>query len=527
MEEISNLLMDRCKKLIIKINLIDSEKYASLPLIRYILSIPCSIPVEHIILAERPYSTDIFPYAASAMSYNADLEINPTPIVHFLALDVSNASDLEYETCKNWFRDSWKYLNNGILLLNVCTTHSFMDSKSERERVAMEEFIRDIISVSLKLSDIKIHIYALGNPARHSAGRIRSSIVESKNKVVIHDCKNPASFKHKLGDTMSPNFTMGYKSITKLLTRLIKDTIKSNSVLSDYSYWKMSTGISDLNRLKEKSVNSRDTFKEIAAYFKTNTGKLVERHEDLFNRAAEEMTEFISALSATKIQLLFTQVSEPQGTAKPAYFNQRSNYNNSNYGKGSSSRASVQTPGKKQVIGFADDDTPEENPNVESGTNTLVNTSIRTKHAGSVAAQSSTTRRTVSIGFADDDDDDEPIQKNINKVESIKLDINKGVSMLTVSDDEIADLSLISDFIDPANDDYDYTIEPAILEFIHECIRTRRASSKIAEELINIIRNIRTDSRQRSVKNALGYEDSIIDMGSPIMQWIINNAPRS
>jgi len=533
------ILKNRCRDLIIKIRLHESDKYASQPLTRYILSIPCCIPVEHIILAERPYSTNIFPYAASAMSYDADLDMDTTPIVHFLALDISNASDLSYDTCRDWFRDSWKYLNKGILLLNVCTTYAFMDNRSEKERVAMEEFVRDIISVSLKVSDRKIHIYALGNPARHSAGRIRSSIVESKNRVSIHDCKNPAGFKHRTGDIMSPDFTMGYKSVTKLFTRLIADTIKSNKVLSEDDYFKMASGEADYNRLKEKSISSGDSFKEIAAYFKANTGKMVERNDELFDRAAEEMRQFVLALSAAKVKLLFSHISEPQGTSKPAYFNQRPSYNKANYSRGSSSKASVQTPGKKQSIGFADDDAPAEQPEAESnagesaGTGSVINTPqtptpqtptpMRRPYAGSAAGMSSATRRTISVGFADDSDE-EPVKTTASKMESLKVSGNTDFNV-NISDDELRDLSIVSDFIDPSNEQYD--VEPAVIEFIQESVRTKRAMSDISKELITIIRDTHNNPDERSISNALGYDDDIQNMASPIMQWVLKNVLKS
>ncbi len=523
MEDIINVLKDRCRDLITKINILQQERYVSLPLARYILSIPYMLPVKHIFLAERPYATDIFPYAASAMSYDAYRNIDTTPIVHFLALDISNGSDLSYETCRQWFRDSWKYLNSGVLLLNVCTTYGFMDNRSEKERVAMEEFIRDMIWISLKLCDTKIHIYALGNPAQHSAGRIRSSITANKIRVVIHGCKNPAVFKLKLGDTMSPNFTIGAKSITKLFTGIIKATLDLNNPLSEEDCFKMASGGSnDLGKVQKHLTG--DVFQEVSDYFKSNTGPMIERNDELFSRLAQEVRELNIAFSSVRIQALFAKINEPQGTSKPAYFNKRTTYNAGNYSKGSSSRASVKTPGKKQSIGFADDDdTPEEpvtqstNTGSESNASTPRTTgftqsaptpqtpSPMPKYASSNAGLSSATRRTTHIGFIDESDSEEPESKDFN--------VN-----LTV--DELQDLSMVLDFIDPASENY--TIEPAVIEFIQETIRTKKAANECSREIVTIIRETRSDSKLRSVANALGMDDmSIQDVSSPVMQWIL------
>lgn len=524
MNEALDILRDRCRELIIKINILENLQHASLPLARYILSVPYALPIEHIVLAERPYATDIFPYAASAMSYDASLNMNATPIVHFLALDISNATSLDYGTCKEWFRDSWKYLHRGILLLNVCTTYSFMDNRSEKERVAMEEFIRDIISVSLKLMSRKIHIYALGNPARHSAGRIRSSIIEDKNRVTIHESKNPAGFKHKLGDTMSPNFTIGAKALTKLFAGLILSTTGCNDSLTEEDYFKMATEDPDYRKLINRSNSTGESFKAIAAYFKANDGRMIERNDELFDRAAQEMREFVLALSAVKIKTLFAQINEPPGASKPAYFSRRTDYNKAQYSRGSSSRASAQTPGKKQSIGFADDDnsqeqsTPVSTVESDSGISTprsnMPHTPINPRYAGSVGGQSSATRRTTNIGFAESDDEDTIPEESEHTGTTISFNDN-------ISDNEMVDLSYVSDFIDPSNDDYN--VEPAIGEFLQEAIRTKRAISDVSKEVVTIIRETRADSKQRSIANALGMEGGIIDMPHPIMQWVLKN----
>ncbi len=67
-----------------------------------------------------PYATNIFPYAASAMSYDPDIQRDPTPSVKYMAEDVSSRSELGYEVVRDWFRDSWKYLHHGTVVLNTC-----------------------------------------------------------------------------------------------------------------------------------------------------------------------------------------------------------------------------------------------------------------------------------------------------------------------------------------------------------------------------------------------------------------------
>ncbi|KHN93679.1 uncharacterized protein MAM_08427 [Metarhizium album ARSEF 1941] len=323
---------------------------------------------------------------------------------------------------------------------------------------------------------------------------------------------------------MSPSFTIGAKSLTRLLAGLIKSTSDCNNLLTEEDYFKMATEDPDYRKLINRSASTGESFKAISSYFKANTGKTVERNEELFERAAQEMKEFVLALSALKVKTLFAQLNEPPSTSKPAYFNRRTDYNRNQYSRGSSSKASVQTPSKRQSIGFADDDTPQEQST--QGSTAESNSSVSTprtsnvprtpnnpRYAGSIAGQSSATRRTTNIGFADDDDDTIPEEPEAAGPSS---DFNTNID-----ENEIQDLSYIADFVDPANEEYN--IEPAIIEFLQESIRTRRAMTPTSKEVVTIIRETRSNPEQRSIANALGMEGGIIDMPHPIMQWVLKN----
>lgn len=517
MEKAKRALRERCKDLLTKIGIFQSKVYATIPLSRYILSIPYALPIEHLILAERPYRINIFPYAASAMSYDPRYS-DTTPAVHFLALDISNANaDISYLTARDWFRDSWKYLTRGILLLNVCTTCGFMENKSERERVYMEEFIRDMLLTSFLVSETKVHIYALGSPARHSASRMRSSLHSFKNLIVIHECKNPASFKHKLGDSMSPEFTLGSKAVTKLLSSVVRTTFNCRKELTESSYMSMASGAMELDRMIERGNNVRDSFKEITAFFKNSNEVSVDKNDKIFSRAAEEMQEFIFAMSDMKIRTLFLNEREPKGTSKPAYFGHRTAYNSSNYSRGSSSRvSSTPVSGRKQKLSFGDDDVLEENETKEEYVPTTATITPQTPTPSAVhhdATATNKSNRRISIGFGDTSDTD---------IETPPTPSGTGQLNVQMSRREIEDMSQISDFVDPANNSN--TIDPAITEFIQEAIRAGRAVNNPAKQLLSIIREIHMNTSMPSVAKCIGYEDaSDPDVTSNIMQWVLKN----
>lgn len=524
-------LRQRCIAAIDELKLTDSSKPFTLPLMRYILSIPHALPIRHLILGERPYGTDIHPYAASAMSYNPELQTEPTPSVNFLALDISNNTDVKFDTALEWFRDSWKYIKCGVVSLNVCTLGKFMESDAELEVVAMEMFLKDMINISRKISDEKIHVYAMGNPARHSAKRIRSSIPNASGSVVIHECNNPAAFKHKVGDQRSPTFTLKTPRLTKLLSGLIEETVGCSKVVSEHDYFKMSSGQeNELGNLVGRSTNMKDVFHDIAAYFKNNTGKTIERNEDLFDRAAQEMKEFVLALQSSKVELMFAKLSEPKNTAKQAFYNTRTPYNKSGYQRGTSTKASSTFgSAQKKKLGFADedDDTPTstqpETPATPSRapSTPMQEPSTPTPMRGSAAKSERSTGS--HVGFADDTSD-EDVAVNKGKEPTIFEEPPSGNSVL--NDAELMDFSYVCDFV--SQNEKDYKVDAVTQEFIDNARMSKRAASGPALELLGIIRKMREAGGPDSVSNALGLgDDENPDPISDVVQWILNQKTSS
>ncbi|TQB70370.1 hypothetical protein MPDQ_000636 [Monascus purpureus] len=139
----------------------------------------------------------------------------------------------------------------------------------------------------------------------------------------------------------SHTFTLNKPALTRPLANLITVTSRSNKYLTIEDYCKMASG--DKN--------------SIESYFNANNGPTVQRNEGLFGRASKEMKEFILALQPSRIQLVFSELSEPKGTSKQSYYKSRSNYSGRSFKAGSSSKASSALgSGRKQKIGFADED---------------------------------------------------------------------------------------------------------------------------------------------------------------------------
>jgi len=493
--------------------------FSSIPVARYILGIYAALPIQHVILGERPYRTDIFNAVSSAMSYDIDKEPYGTPSTNALAQDISLQHDISHAEVEAWFRDSWQYVKHGVVLLNVCFQHSFMDQQSLRERVRLERYVMDLITMSIYAGGGPVHIYAMGNPAQFSASNIRSSYSGDKKMVKIHKSINPAALSHKKGDRRSHLCTLGSPSVSKLLYRLIIDTRKSWKLVTSEDYIAMSTGPpNDKARLAAAGTTMANEFEKVEEYFKKGGSyKGMSTEEEVFRKAKEATREFVMALSSAKIGLLFASLNEPPAAAKYAFGTTKTAYPK-RFIPGTASEVSSNTRASVQNVGFHDDSGAEgESSNVTSIKTPATSTPPSRAPPRSVT-QSVTSRRVIHEGFADEDSPDEamspPPSVNVVPVMSTLADQN-------ITNEEAEDMSYLSDFVEATED---FIIPNILKEEINECTRTKRAAGEYALSAIGMIREVRKDTRQRSIMNALGYENGIVDVPSIAYQWVLKHA---
>ncbi|KAJ5286583.1 hypothetical protein N7508_011237 [Penicillium antarcticum] len=278
---------------------------------------------------------------------------------------------------------------------------------------------------------------------------------------------------------------------------------------------------SELANLTNRSSNMKDIFDDIASYFKNNTGKTIERNEDLFARGAQEMKEFTLALQSSKIQLMFANVTEPKNTAKQAYYNSRQQHSNRSFQRGTSSRLSSTVGNSaKKNIGFADDSDEE----TKSKSTTQPATPIKepatpTPMRGSAIKSERSTGS--HVGFADDSDDD-----MVSKVKQPTIFEEPPSGNSVLSDDEVMDLSFVCDFINEHENDYD--VDAFTQEFLDSARKSKRAASGPALELLLVIRKMRETSGPDSIPTALGLdENGNVDTVSDVVQWILNQKKSS
>lgn len=533
MSTVFDIARQKALDLLDEVGLLKHDNHYSLQLSRYILGIPLALPLQHVILGERPYATDIHPHVSSAMSFDP-MATDTTPSVHFLALGISNAHDVPYDVVHDWFRDSWKYLPHGIVALNVCSTSRFNSNESERERVAVEVFIKEMMNISKLMGSRKIHVYAMGNPAKHSSNRIRSSIKNAGKFVTVHGMANPAQYQHKCSDRRSHDFTLDSKAAVKLLYNIVSSTYDSKRVLEFRHYDTVVRNMTEeRDELKTRLSSFADVFDEAEKFFRSPAGKKVEdSNPDLFKRIAAESRSLISALSQKKITLLFHEASEPPSTSKPSYYSRRQDYNNKNFTRGTKSVASSTASASKKIRIAGDSDeeddktepsTPTPAPSVSTPSTptpaprSTMNTPSNMSAPRSVAGSSTSYMNRHNM-IPEDSSEDEASVPTHAKPPTMKSPMIGSTDDTAINADEAADMSYVAEFL---NDTDEYNIPSTYAEFLTNATVSKKATTDVSMEVLNIIRRTRDDPSQRSIQNALGYDDmQIQDMTSEIMQWI-------
>lgn len=532
MDKIRDMWYARSYDFIVALGLLSKlESHISMPMARYVMSSWVCIPVKNIIVGERPYGTDILPYAASAMSYDREKNPQGTPSTITLATDIANKHDISADIVEEWFRDSWKYLRHGVFLVNVCCYTRFME-KSLYERTCTEEFLRDMTYVSLLVDKNNIHMFPMGNPAQHTVGKVRSSVSDMREKIRVHSCPNPASLSHRKSDLRSPEITLSKPGVSRLLFQLVESTIASRTKLTEHDYFTMSLGpSSELSTVFSKSNALADEFANVEQYFKSGAAANSDPSgEEVFKNAKKAVSEFAMVINNAKIGMLFATVNEPPSIAKGAFKARDRGYTPKKFEVGVSSNVSSKsTPVRKAVtenVGFADDEDEQLTTSaVATPPSTIAHTPKSTsivtprtpanRKTTSIVPGSGTSVRSVSIGFVDDESGEETTAVPVTRQKSLSVSSD---DILTTS--EINSITYVSDFIESTSE---YNFPASINEDVHECIRTKRASSERARGLVESIRAAVANGG-RDAFEALGYKDDITDMASPIVQWLISQA---
>jgi hypothetical protein len=530
----------------------------SVPLTRYICGSYMALPVKTIVLVERPYRTNIHPYASSAMSYDPAKNPVVTPSTAVLATDLKNRLNVDWHDTEAWFRDSWMYIRAGVFLINICCFEEFMGN-SLNERVSVESFVRDMVVTSYNASGIAVELVALGNPAISSANRIRANVADRKYKLKVHRGDNPAGLRHRFGDLTSPDITIGSKELSKALYRAITRSLTvTKCTESDFDNM---TTIKQAN-LKSKLVSAHrdldEDLEQVALFFK-NGGKYEgpASDEQVFTSLRKSASKFMETLIDERVIIKLADLRENDSSAKGAYNSGSRGYEPKSFKQGSSSEVSgiskrqpTPTPQKAKWLDEEDDvvATPSKPPQIKSESTTTVMTpqssapQTPTKQtplrpasnpARSVSGQSAMNSAMSSkLKFIDEDSEEDRPTLDLSN-EKPDLDLNaeldeiaspgveqrspRSPTMMTA--DESGDMALVGEFLH-ANSVH-YGVASSIVQEINEAATSGRASSDVSREVLDVFRSMKASHSGATIEDDLGFVTGVARVESPVIRLML------
>lgn len=227
---------------------------------RYILSIRKALPVSTLIVAQSPYNRDIFPEAASAMSYNGQLtagtfqEIPAT--VEVLANDISRTCNCDFLIPMEWFRDSWMYVKNGVLVINTRSVTESGSHEAEREAARLLSLMKVVIEASAARGGGPVSVYTMGNPAKDFGDKLRSCVDTTMVTVTVKSSPHPAYISRRHSDLRSPECTLGRPSFCRGLYAVIMASRKAQEAAKERERELLVKDLNSFNTNGRKVANS-------------------------------------------------------------------------------------------------------------------------------------------------------------------------------------------------------------------------------------------------------------------------------
>lgn len=238
---------------------------------RYILSMCSALPVSTIILAQSPYNRNIYPGVASAMSFDERLtegtfqEVPAT--VEVLANDISRTCNSDFWEIVDWFRDSWMYVESGVLVLNTRSITEDGSHAAEREAARLLKFLKTVVEASANSGVKTVTVFTLGNPAKDFGDKLRSCVDTTSMPITVKSAAHPAYISRRHSDLRSPECTLGRPSFCRALFSVIMATRKAQEAVKERERELLTK---DLNLLNINGLKVANSYSEYVAMLESD-----------------------------------------------------------------------------------------------------------------------------------------------------------------------------------------------------------------------------------------------------------------
>ena len=233
---------------------------------RYVSSLPRMGTVNAIIMLQSPYGRYIYPEMASAASFNPLMtagtfqEIPAT--VEVIANDLNVVCDMPRSDVVEWFQDSWMFTTDGIIVINAVHTLGRRTSVTDREMVATIRMLYEIVSSFRSTSPVQV--FAMGRFAANAADKLRAAIDRSVTKVTVRTTDHPAAISRKHPNLSSLECTLGVKSFSRALYKVIEMSSKRGAAAARLEQERKALR-DDLDRLSASGSKVSSTLSEFIA----------------------------------------------------------------------------------------------------------------------------------------------------------------------------------------------------------------------------------------------------------------------
>jgi hypothetical protein len=213
-----------CARLIYELGIETNKNHPYFaPYTNYVMSWCNHLPINTIIIGQNPYPQDIYPEYGAAFAYD-QIKSHCPQSVYVLAKDLENYNSTDFQVSTECFRDSWKLLDLGVILINETVYDKIsIDKKNTRgirEMEAQCRALQILITESYLLGQTTITCVGMGIPATSMTSVIRSWCPKDLIKMKILTCKNPAT--RDIGDMPSHQITIGKTAVSKVLSDIVK-----------------------------------------------------------------------------------------------------------------------------------------------------------------------------------------------------------------------------------------------------------------------------------------------------------------
>lgn len=230
--ELSGYTMDpatvACLKLLQDVNCAKYKHHPYCkPFIEYVMQWPHHLPIKTVIIGQNPYPGDIFPEIGSALAYDESKVSKVPPSVRVLAEDLYNYDETPKDSTIGCFRDSWRMLEHGVMMINETVFHKISDDIDRPNTGVLKEMeaqilaLQTLLSVGFNMGQTSVTFIGMGIGASMMTSVIRPWCPSDLISTRVMTCSNPAALSSMLRDSSSQAITLGKSHISKVLSGVV------------------------------------------------------------------------------------------------------------------------------------------------------------------------------------------------------------------------------------------------------------------------------------------------------------------